>query len=106
MYQYTEFDKQFVRSRAAQYRDQLERNLAGTLGISLLGAYQASLLAGGVAALQSSPAAGQLTPQAAAMLRDPTSLGRALTTPSIAAQLPPDLVAALRAAADGVPAAS
>jgi sulfite reductase (NADPH) hemoprotein beta-component len=32
MYQYTEFDKQFVKSRAAQYRDQLERNLAGTLG--------------------------------------------------------------------------
>ncbi len=77
---------------------QFLNNLAGTLGISLLGAYQASLLAGGVAALQSSPAAGQLTPQAAAMLRDPTSLGRALTTPSIAAQLPPDLVAALRAA--------
>ncbi|HWP11696.1 MAG TPA: nitrite/sulfite reductase [Ramlibacter sp.] len=32
MYQYTEFDSQFVKSRAAQYRDQLERNLAGTLG--------------------------------------------------------------------------
>ncbi len=32
MYQYTAFDKQFVRQRAAQYRDQLERNLAGTLG--------------------------------------------------------------------------
>jgi sulfite reductase (NADPH) hemoprotein beta-component len=32
MYQYSEFDKQFVRARAAQYRDQLERNLAGTLG--------------------------------------------------------------------------
>ena len=32
MYQYTEFDRQFVRNRAAQYRDQLERNLAGTLG--------------------------------------------------------------------------
>ena len=32
MYQYTEFDKQFVKSRAAQYRDQLERNLAGKLG--------------------------------------------------------------------------
>src|SRR5437762_12582966 len=31
MYQYTEFDKQFVRNRAAQYRDRLERNLAGTL---------------------------------------------------------------------------
>jgi sulfite reductase (NADPH) hemoprotein beta-component len=31
MYQYTEFDKQFVRSRAAQYRDQLQRNLAGSL---------------------------------------------------------------------------
>ena len=32
MYQYTEFDRRFVRQRAAQYRDQLERNLAGTLG--------------------------------------------------------------------------
>jgi sulfite reductase (NADPH) hemoprotein beta-component len=32
MYQYTEFDRQFVKSRAAQYRDQLERNLAGELG--------------------------------------------------------------------------
>ena len=31
MYQYTEFDRQFIRSRAAQYRDQLERNLAGHL---------------------------------------------------------------------------
>ncbi len=31
MYQYTEFDRQFVRARAAQYRDQLERNLAGQL---------------------------------------------------------------------------
>ena len=32
MYQYTEFDKQFVHARAAQFRDQLERNLAGKLG--------------------------------------------------------------------------
>ena len=31
MYQYTDFDKQFVKLRAAQYRDQLERNLAGEL---------------------------------------------------------------------------
>ncbi|WP_298931888.1 nitrite/sulfite reductase [uncultured Ramlibacter sp.] len=31
MYKYTEFDKQFVRSRADQYRDQLERNLTGAL---------------------------------------------------------------------------
>jgi sulfite reductase (NADPH) hemoprotein beta-component len=31
MYQYTEFDKQFVQNRAAQYRDQLERNLSGKL---------------------------------------------------------------------------
>jgi sulfite reductase (NADPH) hemoprotein beta-component len=31
MYQYTEFDRQFVIARAAQHRDQLERNLAGTL---------------------------------------------------------------------------
>jgi len=31
MYQYTEFDQQFVKARAAQYRDQLARNLAGNL---------------------------------------------------------------------------
>ena len=31
MYLYTDFDKQFVRDRAAQHRDQLERYLAGTL---------------------------------------------------------------------------
>ena len=32
MYQYTDFDRQFVKQRAAQYRDQLERNLSGQLG--------------------------------------------------------------------------
>ena len=32
MYQYTDFDRRFVRNRAAQYRDQLQRNLNGTLG--------------------------------------------------------------------------
>ena len=31
MYQYTAFDRQFVAQRAAQYRDQLTRNQAGTL---------------------------------------------------------------------------
>ncbi|MFM6992213.1 MAG: nitrite/sulfite reductase [Rhodoferax sp.] len=31
MYQYTEFDRQFVHARAAQYRDQLTRNQAGSL---------------------------------------------------------------------------
>ena len=31
MYQYTSFDKLFVKQRAAQFRDQLERNIAGTL---------------------------------------------------------------------------
>ena len=31
MYQYTEFDKQFVHQRAAQFRDQLERHFAGHL---------------------------------------------------------------------------
>jgi sulfite reductase (NADPH) hemoprotein beta-component len=31
MYQYTEFDRQFVRARAAQYRDQLERWQSGKL---------------------------------------------------------------------------
>ncbi|OIQ83858.1 sulfite reductase [mine drainage metagenome] len=32
MYRYSEFDRQFVRARAAQFRDQLERHLAGELG--------------------------------------------------------------------------
>ncbi len=32
MYQYTDFDRQFVRQRAAQFRDQLERHIAGDLG--------------------------------------------------------------------------
>ncbi|MEN9472787.1 MAG: hypothetical protein RLZZ495_876 [Pseudomonadota bacterium] len=31
MYQYTEFDRRFIAQRAAQYRDQLERNQNGTL---------------------------------------------------------------------------
>jgi dissimilatory sulfite reductase (desulfoviridin) alpha/beta subunit len=31
MYQYTEFDRQFVHARAAQFRDQLQRHLAGEL---------------------------------------------------------------------------
>ena len=31
MYRYTDFDRQFVHARAAQYRDQLERHLAGEL---------------------------------------------------------------------------
>ncbi len=31
MYQYTAFDRQFVRQRAVQYRDQLQRHLAGQL---------------------------------------------------------------------------
>jgi sulfite reductase (NADPH) hemoprotein beta-component len=31
MYRYTAFDRQFVKARAAQFRDQLQRNLAGEL---------------------------------------------------------------------------
>ena len=31
MYAYTEFDRQFVRARAAQFRDQLDRHFAGHL---------------------------------------------------------------------------
>jgi len=31
MYQYTDFDRQFVKTRAAQYRDQLTRHLNGQL---------------------------------------------------------------------------
>ena len=33
MYQYTDFDRQFVRERAAQYRDQLQRHLTGELSV-------------------------------------------------------------------------
>ena len=33
MYRYTDFDRQIVRERAAQYRDQLERHLAGELSV-------------------------------------------------------------------------
>ena len=32
MYTYTDFDRQFVHARAAQFRDQLQRNLEGELG--------------------------------------------------------------------------
>ncbi len=32
MYAYTDFDRQFVHARAAQFRDQLQRHLAGELG--------------------------------------------------------------------------
>jgi sulfite reductase (NADPH) hemoprotein beta-component len=32
MYSYSDFDRQFVRARAAQFRDQLERHLRGELG--------------------------------------------------------------------------
>ncbi len=31
MYQYTDFDREFIKNRAAQHRDQLERNLSGEL---------------------------------------------------------------------------
>ncbi len=32
MYQYSDFDRRFLRARAAQFRDQLQRHLAGELG--------------------------------------------------------------------------
>ena len=32
MYRYTDFDRRFIQARAAQFRNQLERHLAGTLG--------------------------------------------------------------------------
>ena len=31
MYAYTDFDRQFIRARAAQFRDQLQRRLSGQL---------------------------------------------------------------------------
>ena len=47
MYQYTEFDKQFVRARAAQHRDQLERFEAGQLSADEFKPLRDSLLAHG-----------------------------------------------------------
>jgi len=32
MYRYNDFDRHFVKARAAQFRDQLQRHLAGELG--------------------------------------------------------------------------
>ncbi len=75
---------------------QFLNNLAGAVGVTLLGTYQAGLLADGVrSALASAP---QLPSQVAARLSDPATLDRLLTSPTAAAQLPPALMAALRGA--------
>ena len=47
MYQYTDFDKQFVKLRAQQFRDQLERWQRGRTGIPLVDAGMRQLLAEG-----------------------------------------------------------
>ncbi len=71
-------------------------NLAGTVGVGLLGTYQANLLADGVKPILASPALRQLPPRLAQLLGDPTSLARVFTDPMVAARLPPQLLAALR----------
>jgi hypothetical protein len=73
-------------------------NLAGTVGVTLLGVYQSNLMAEGVKPILASPALQQLPAQAAPMLGNAASLGRVLTSPAAAAQLPSQLVAALRGA--------
>jgi hypothetical protein len=77
---------------------QFLNNLAGAVGVTLLGAYQANLLAEGVKPILASPALKQLPAQAAQMLGNTASLGRVLTSPAAAAQLPSQLIAALRGA--------
>lgn len=73
-------------------------NLAGTVGMGLLGVYQSGLLASQVKTILASPALGQLPPQISRMLEDAAGLGKVLTSPTAAAQLPPQLMSALRAA--------
>lgn len=75
---------------------QFLNNLAGAVGVTLLGAYQAGLLADGVrSVLASGP---QLPPQIAAAVSDPATLDRLLVNVGAAAELPPALMVALRGA--------
>ncbi len=75
---------------------QFLNNLAGTVGVTLLGTFQAGLLADGVRpAIASVP---QLPAALAAAVDDPATVDRLLTSPAAAAQLPPALMAALRGA--------
>ncbi len=73
-------------------------NLAGTVGVGLLGTYQSGLLASEVRSLLASPSLGQLPAQATQLLGDAENLGRVLTNPAIAVQLPAQFVEALRGA--------
>jgi len=73
-------------------------NLAGTVGVTLLGAYQSNRLAEGVKPILASPNLKQLPAQAAQLLGDAANLGRVLTSPTTASTLPPQLIAALRSA--------
>ncbi len=73
-------------------------NLAGTVGVTLLGVYQSNLLADGIKPILALPALKQLPAQAAQMVSDVANLGRVLTSPEAAAQLPSQLIDALRGA--------
>lgn len=73
-------------------------NLAGTVGVGLLGTYQANVLAKGVQSILASAAVSQLPPDALQILGDVAALSRALTSPEMAARIPPQLLAALRGA--------
>lgn len=73
-------------------------NLAGAVGVTLLGAYHSNLLADEVSPLLTPSTLGQLSPGTAQMLSDAANLGRVLTSPAVAAQLPSQVVTALRGA--------
>lgn len=70
-------------------------NLAGTVGVGLLGIYQSNRLADAVKPIITLRPPSTQVVQA---LSDITNLGRVLTTPALAAQLPSELITALRGA--------
>ncbi|MCL5429296.1 MAG: MFS transporter [Chloroflexi bacterium] len=73
-------------------------NLAGTVGVGLLGFYQSNLLINRVSHIVTSATLEQLSPQAAQVLNDAAALGRVFTSPAAAAQLPSQLLDTLRGA--------
>lgn len=73
-------------------------NLAGTIGVSLLGVYQSNLFANGMRAILTPEALKQLSPQVTRLLSNAASVGQILTNPTMAAQLPSQLMTGLRGA--------
>ncbi len=73
-------------------------NLAGTVGVSLLGVYQSNLFASRLGSILTPAVLKQLPSQVARFLDNATNVGQILTNPTLAVQLPPQLMTALRGA--------